>query len=90
MYIIIISPQDGYLELIFSMKVPLQVVKETNAVLRKYKYHVESPLTQKGSISSLEFIAGIKTGRGEVIDRSLRLHVLDPIQNGCKCGTISH
>ena len=66
------------------MKVPLQVLKDHNAAQRKYKYHVESPLTHRGVISSLEFITGINA-RNQLIDRCLKLHVdLDLIANQCK------
>lgn len=80
----IFSSEDGYLELACVVKVPIQLLRE-NGSLRRYKYHVESPLTQTGSISSWEFIAGINTRSGSVIDRSLRLHIeVNMIQSKCK------
>lgn len=77
--------EDGYQELTHVVKVPMKLLKDQNAALRSYKYHVESPLTQKGHISSLEFIAGIKTRSGQVINRSLRLHMqINMLQSGCE------
>ena len=70
------------LEFSYTMKVPLQVLKDHNAIQRKYKYHVESPLAHMGVISSLEFITGISSARGALIDRSLKLHIhLNFIEN---------
>jgi len=78
------SSEDGLLEFCYAMKVPLQVLNEHNAIHRKYKYHVQSPFTQRGAIMSLEFITGLNTG-GSVIDRSLKLHVeLNLIENQSK------
>ena len=72
------------MEFCYAMKVPLQVLNIHNAFFRKYKYHVESPFTQKGAVLSLEFITGINTG-GSLIDRSLKLHVdLNLIKNQSK------
>ena len=66
------------------MKIPLQVLRAYKAAHKKYKYHVESPLTKKGVISSLEFISGFDAGNA-VIDRCLILHVqLNSLQNQCK------
>ena len=67
------------------VKVPLQLLKDGNSSFRRYKYHVETPLTQTRYISSLEFIAGIQTQTGDVIDRSMKLHIdIKMIQTGCK------
>ena len=75
---------DDLLEFCYAMKVPLRVLKDINVVNQKYKYHVESPWTQSGVISSLEFITGINA-KGALIDRHLKLHVhLDLIENQCK------
>ena len=80
---IIFSSDDSFIEFSYTMKVPLQVLKD-HGIHRKYKYHVESPLTKKGIISQLEFIAGINA-RNAVIDRCLKLHVeLSSISNHCK------
>ena len=57
------------------MKVPLHVLLDQDKSHRKYKYHVESPLTQQGVIKSLEFISGIYSAKGALIDRYLKLHV---------------
>jgi len=59
-----------YLEFYYSVKIPLCVFNHKNAEVRKYKYHVESPATDKDLIKSLEFISGPHTGGG-IIDRSL-------------------
>ena len=78
------SEDHGLLEFSYTMKVPLQVLKGQYAEHRKYKYHVESPLTYRGVISSLEFITGINAG-GALIDRCLKLHIdLNSIANQCK------
>ena len=78
------SSEDGLLEFCYAMKVPLEVLNERNAVHRKYKYHVESPLTQSGVVLSLELITGVNNAGG-VIDRCLRLHVgLDLLKNQSK------
>ena len=78
------SSEDDLLEFSYAMKVPLQVLREHNAIHRKYKYHVESPLTKSGAVLSLELITGINNARG-VIDRCLRLHVdLGLLQNQSK------
>ena len=78
------SEDHDLLEFSYAMKVPLQVLKGQLAKHRKYKYHVESPLTHRGVISSLEFIVGINA-RNKVIDRCLKLHVpLNLIENQCK------
>ena len=45
-------------------------MKDQNASIHKYKYHVESPATQNKYIKSLEFITGPKTSGG-IIDRYL-------------------
>jgi len=71
---------DDYLELGFVMKMPMYIVKEHNAALRRYKYHVESPATRGGEVHFLEFISGPKT-RGGLIDRSLLL-----LSSAIKCG----
>ena len=69
------------------MKVPFEVLRDHNAAQRKYKYHVDSPLSRRVAISSLEFITGINA-RGGLIDRCLKLHVdLSFITNGCKFNT---
>jgi len=57
------------------MKVPMDVVMHKNAVNRAYKYYVISPATKDGAIKSFEFIAGVNTKKGKVINRSLKLHV---------------
>ena len=49
-------------------------VLNKNSEVRKYKYHVESPATDKDLVESLEFISGPQT-HGGVIDRSLKLRV---------------
>ena len=67
------------------MKLSIHVLQDQNAALRRYMYHVESPLTQKKYITPLEFIAGRKTKSGYMINRSLKLHIeSDKIQRGCK------
>ena len=66
---------DGYLELCHTMKVPMDIILHKNPVNRAYKYFVISPATREGAIHSFEFIAGVRTRKGNVIDRSLRLHV---------------
>ena len=67
------------------MKFPLHVLEDPNKSCRKYKYHVESPLTKQGVINSLEFITGIKVKGHGVIDRYLKLHVdLKLLNNECK------
>ena len=66
---------DDYLELCHTMKVPMDVVLHSDPVNRAYKYRVISPATKDGVIHSLEFIAGPRTRKGKVIDRSLKLHV---------------
>ena len=75
---------DDLMEFFYVVKIPLQVLKGQNAEHRKYKYHVESPLTHRHVISSLEFIAGIDAKKS-LIDRCLKLHLpLDLIQSKCK------
>ena len=78
----IFSSEDGFLEFSYVMKFPLHVLEDPNKSCRKYKYHVESPLTQQGVINSLEFITGIKVKNHGVIDRYLKLHV--DLNNECK------
>ena len=82
----VFSSEDGYLEFCYVMKIPLHVFENHNKGHRKYKYHVESPLTQKGTITSLEFIAGVSNAGGALIDRYLKLHLdLNVIKkNQCK------
>ena len=50
------------------------VLTSKDSEVHKYKYHVESPATDKDLIKSLEFISGPQTGGG-VIDRSLKLYI---------------
>ena len=69
------SFSDGYLELCYTMEVPMDIILHKNSVNRAYKYFVISPATKEGAIHSLEFIAGVRTNKGKVIDRSLKLHV---------------
>ena len=77
--------EDGYLELAFVVKIPMQLLKDANSSFRKYKYYVDSPLTRSRHISSFEFIAGIKTQQGQVIDRSMKLHIeVKMLEIGCK------
>ena len=84
MFFCYFSSEDGLLEFSYTVKVPLEVLNNYNASYRTYKYHVESPLTRKGVILSLEFIAGFDAG-GALIDRCLKLHVqLDSLKNQCK------
>ena len=60
-------------------------MQDYNKKHRKYKYRVESPLTQQGAIGSLEFIAGVNNSKGALIDRYLELHVdISLIKNQCK------
>ena len=82
----VFSSEDGYVEFCYVMKVPLHVFENHNKGHRKYKYHVESPLTQKRTITSLEFIAGVSNAGGGLIDRYLKLHLdLNVIKkNQCK------
>jgi len=73
---------DGYLELRHTMKIPVDILHK-NPINRAYKYFVTSPATIGGAIHSFEFIAGVKTRRGGVINRSLKLHApLDKIYVG--------
>ena len=74
-YLQFCSFPDGYLEFCHTMKVPMDVVLHKTPVNRAYKYFVISPATKNGAILSWEFIAGPKTRKGKVIDRSLKLHV---------------
>ena len=78
------SFEDGFIEFSYPMKVPLQVFTHHDMKHRKYKYHVESPLTSRGVISSLEFFSGIDASNS-LIDRYLKLHVdLKHLKNQCK------
>lgn len=62
----------------------MKVLKDENSQFCKYKYHVESPVTEKGSIKSLEFIVGPTTSGG-IIDRFLKVHCIDgQLKTGCK------
>ena len=63
----------NYLELHLVMKIPISIIQDSNAEVRRYKYHVESSSTENNTLNSLEFISGPKT-RGDVIDRSLKLY----------------
>ena len=73
------------MEFSYVVKVPLHVLLDHNKSNRKYKYHVESPLTHQGVIYSLEFITGVNNARGALIDRYLQLHVnISLIENQCK------
>ena len=60
------------------------MLKDHDAEVHKYKYHVESSATKNGLIESLEFIVGPNTGGG-IIDRYLAIHFNEcQLQVGCK------
>ena len=83
-FFICFSFEDGFMEFSYPMKVPLELFTNYNREHRKYKYHVESPLTLRGIISSLEFIAGIDASN-MLIDRYLKLHIdLKHLKKQCK------
>lgn len=72
-----------YLELHLNVKIPLCILKDSHAEVRKYKYHVESVATENSTLKSLEFISGPRTQGKIVIDRSLQLYLNhDKIQLG--------
>ena len=71
---------NNYLELHLTMKIPMNILKDSDAEARRYKYHVESSATENNTLESLEFISGPQTGGG-IIDRSLKFYFdLDKIQ----------
>ena len=85
LFFIYFSLEDDFLEFSYVVKVPRHVLLDHIKSNRKYKYHVESPLTQQGVIKSLEFIVGVNNAKGALIDRYLQLHIeLNSIKNQCK------
>ena len=78
------SDHDGYYEFHYCVKIPINVLKNEEPEVHKYKYHVESSATKTGEIESLEFIVGPNTA-GDIIDRFLVLYCHDSqLQSGCK------
>jgi len=74
---------DGYMELCYTMKVPMDVILHRYSINRAYKYFVLSPATKDGAIHCFEFIAGVRTSRAKVINRCLKLHApLDKVHPG--------
>ena len=69
------SHNDDYLEFRHSVEVPIHIMRTTDALVRRYKYCVESPYTESQAINSWEFISGPRTRKGAVIDRSLKLYL---------------
>ena len=65
--------EGNYLELHLTVKIPISILKDSDAKVRKYKYHVESSATENNTLKTLEFISG--PHGGGLIDRSLKLHV---------------
>ena len=61
------------MELHLTVKIPISILKDSDAEARKYKYHIESSATENNTLESLEFISGPETGGG-IIDRSLKLY----------------
>ena len=75
-----------YLEYHIAVKIPLQVLNNQDAAVRRYKYRVESSATKKGLLNSWEFISGPTSVRGCIVDRCLKLYA-ENTTCGCKFNT---
>jgi len=75
---------DGeYLEYHIAVKIPLQVLNNRDAAVRRYKYRVESSATREGILNPWEFISGPTLAHGCIVDRSLKLYA-ENTTCGCK------
>ena len=73
-----------YHEFHYSIKIPAKLLKSNEAEILKYKYHVESPITENKLIKSLELIVGPPASDG-IIDRCLAVHCeKSQLRIGCK------
>jgi len=71
LYLICRGDGGEYLEYHYTVKIPVQVLKNKNAALRMYKYHVESSGTEMGVLESIELISGPDSNK---FHRSLKHH----------------
>ena len=80
---VIFRDHKEYHEFHYPVKIPIRLLKDHDAKVRKYKYHVESSATKNGLIRSLEFIVGPTTDGG-IIDRYLTVYYNESQLHG-KC-----